>query len=653
MTAFSIDQKEASEQKEEVIAFSQLSSRDVTKILLLMVNTPDNGALQAYIQETEKSRLNLLPITWQNLKLFVGNQNDPGNNFLLKIVRSGASEIEKVGTALRLVSGTTDLERLAKEQRILQIMYRRRDRITRCYDELARLEKGFLAFYDERKEPLQSSVGKKKLMATYANEDGRFVNSFLIEITKRMTLELSFVMMLIGPFFTSFLTAFTIKIAMYVEGCGEAPKLLEEFKEMLILTYKINPQRLLNGNIPPMPEAIEFYGGMLSLLVTFFLGYVCYGYYKQYSTYNQYIRQRLFEVQKLFAMAQEIDDYVRVDPALEALCGHKLAYTRKLLQGKHENAIYNHLSKRFRTLDFSRWSLLFNSTGTLLTSLDKVMQHIHMLDGMLFELSDIGSYVAVLPLLDHKTSHTNRYTYVEYIPDQEGAYIDITFENLWNPFVARGKAVPNTVILDAEKIKAVGIMGPNNCGKSIFTSAIALNMILAQTYGIAAANLARLTPIKSIFVFKEPKDDSGRGKSLYAVDLDVMKAHLAGDKGLTIMDEFLQSTNADEGDAIRVSYLKYLVKHCPKNLSFISTHDDLIIKYLLSIPEGDIVHVQIMRYANRDYTPLYTVAGGETDEQVAIDLLEKELQKYPEIYEEARRLHKQIKKKCKAIVYDL
>ena len=60
-----------------------------------------------------------------------------------------------------------------------------------------------------------------------------------------------------------------------------------------------------------------------------------------------------------------------------------------------------------------------------------------------------------------------------------------------------------------------------------------------------------------------------------------------------------------------------------------------------------------MRYANRDYTPLYTVAGGETDEQVAIDLLEKELQKYPEIYEEARRLHKQIKKKCKAIVYDL
>lgn len=123
-------------------------------------------------------------------------------------------------------------------------------------------------------------------------------------------------------------------------------------------------------------------------------------------------------------------------------------------------------------------------------------------------------------------------------------------QNFWHPLIDQQKVVTNTLIIDNEnkKINLI-ITGPNAGGKTTSLTAILINTLMAQSFGIAfAANLA-LTPFAKINSCIDITTNLIKGESLFKAEVNRLKrvknsiiSGSSNEKVLTIIDELLSGT---------------------------------------------------------------------------------------------------------------
>lgn len=129
----------------------------------------------------------------------------------------------------------------------------------------------------------------------------------------------------------------------------------------------------------------------------------------------------------------------------------------------------------------------------------------------------------------------------------------------WNLLVGQEKAVANSL---HEKNKVI-FSGVNAGGKTTFTRSIMQNILLAQTFGVAAASEFEFTPFDIIGSYINISDDLIAGNSLFVSEVkraQEIKAKIDAIAGTNLkyffaLDELFTGTGADAGEQCACDFI--------------------------------------------------------------------------------------------------
>ena len=160
-----------------------------------------------------------------------------------------------------------------------------------------------------------------------------------------------------------------------------------------------------------------------------------------------------------------------------------------------------------------------------------------------------------------------------WLPDDAGR---VECEELYHPLLSQ--PVKNSAVFDRNTL----FTGSNASGKSTFLKAVAVNALLAGTFGICCAQrfcLSFVPVISSMAV----RDDLLSGESYFIAELrSLLRLVKQAEAGpcLCFVDEILKGTNTVERIAASAAVLERLCK--TRALCFVATHDGELTRILSS-----------------------------------------------------------------------
>lgn len=210
-------------------------------------------------------------------------------------------------------------------------------------------------------------------------------------------------------------------------------------------------------------------------------------------------------------------------------------------------------------------------TPAVHTFLYKLYNENTHLAGLFSLIAEFDMYHAIATTMKKLKNKPHRLCFVSFA-DQETPYM--TCENFWNVHIS--KPVANNVQLD----KSVILTGPNAGGKTTSIRAMLQNIVLGQTFGVAAAEECSLTPYSVIHSYLHISDDIMHGLSLFASEIKRAQAIVATidslstqDKFFFVLDELFTGTVAEDGEQCAYNFIERIARH--SNIQFIyATHFD-------------------------------------------------------------------------------
>jgi DNA mismatch repair protein MutS len=218
----------------------------------------------------------------------------------------------------------------------------------------------------------------------------------------------------------------------------------------------------------------------------------------------------------------------------------------------------------------------------------------------MYELGELDAFVAIATLMkeaqDHSTAHA--YVFTKFLDRSQKQKPYVKLEEMWNPFLDAKVAVGNAVSMDAAAggVSNIILTGPNAGGKSTFLTGVTTSLLLSQTFGIAPAKEATLTPFDKINTYINITDDIAAGKSLFMAEVDRAQKHinlLAGlqkdEFSFSIFDEPFSGTNPTEGAAAEYSVLEAIADYA-NTLNIVATHYPIVMLLEENAPEKGFVN---------------------------------------------------------------
>lgn len=348
------------------------------------------------------------------------------------------------------------------------------------------------------------------------------------------------------------------------------------------------------------------------------------------------------KVQHLYAALECLDKLSTILPKELSLLDTEFTtlYNLATSSPSIQNADYNSLQDLLKYDGFApnSYGLLANR-GKLILSY-KLFHKTKdcLLDNLRF-LSLLDCYTSLATLM---TTNPTTYCFAEFI-DSGTSHLEL--ENFTNPLIHAKKAIPNSLYLgtNAASLNCC-ITGPNAGGKSTLVKGIGINVLLAQSLGIAAAQYCRLKPYSFIATYLNITDDISAGNSLFKAEVlrtqELINAMISlpeNQTGLLIFDEIFNGTSPAEGSAAAYAVAKRLglLKNCT---TVIATHFEYLTK-LESMPEISYKNYKVTVRINEDASLSYPfkLEPGISNQHIAIDVLRS--QGYEsEILQEAERI---------------
>jgi hypothetical protein len=204
-------------------------------------------------------------------------------------------------------------------------------------------------------------------------------------------------------------------------------------------------------------------------------------------------------------------------------------------------------------------------------------------------------------------------SFCEYI---ENDSTTIMMDNLWH--ICIKEPIKNSISL---KNNNCLITGPNAGGKSTFIKAFAINIILAQTFGVSCADKCVLTPLYFINTQINIPDLKGE-ESLFQAEmnrckynLDIIQQIPSNKHSLILMDELFNSTNIVEGISGSYAILNKInsYKNC---ICIVTTH----FLYLTTLPKFKKYKMNAIENNNNIIFP-YKLKKGISKQYIALELL--------------------------------
>jgi thymidine kinase len=233
-------------------------------------------------------------------------------------------------------------------------------------------------------------------------------------------------------------------------------------------------------------------------------------------------------------------------------------------------------------------------------------------------IAEMDAYNALATKMMQGCASSHHFCFATFI-EQEKPYIHA--EEFWNVLVK--DAVTNSIAED----KNILLTGPNAGGKTTTIRAILQNIMLAQTFGIAAGRSFELTPFDVIHSYLNISDDLINGLSLFASEVkraqeivQHIKELNGNQKFFFALDELFTGTVAEDGETCAYEFMKRIIGF--DHIQFIyATHFNKLkelgnenprcINYKVDAPhkneEGKLVYP-------------YTLSHGANETNVALEL---------------------------------
>lgn len=261
------------------------------------------------------------------------------------------------------------------------------------------------------------------------------------------------------------------------------------------------------------------------------------------------------------------------------------------------------------------------NTPAVHTLLYKVYKNDKHLAQMFASIAEMDAYNAIATkMLASQQSH-NKFCFAESIESEKPL---VSSTGFWNVLIPH--AVPNTLL----QYRNIILTGPNAGGKTSLIKAILQNIVLAQTYGVAAAEKFEFTQFDVILSYLTISDDLIQGQSLFQSEINRAQELLQTIKSLQphqklffALDELFTGTASQGGERTAYKFIDKVASF-DRVLSIYATHFD-------ALKDLGAAHASLMNYKvnapvknekNKFVYP-YTVSAGHNDICIAVDMAEQ------------------------------
>ncbi len=236
-------------------------------------------------------------------------------------------------------------------------------------------------------------------------------------------------------------------------------------------------------------------------------------------------------------------------------------------------------------------------------------------------IAELDAYNAIATKIIESQQTHNKFCFAKFL---DNAQPQISSKQFWNVLVE--KAVPSNI----SETRQIILTGPNAGGKTTAIRALLQNIVLAQTFGVAAAENFEFTLFDVIHSYLNISDDILNGLSLFASELkraqDLLKsikALEADKKFFFALDELFTGTVSEDGETCAYEFVKKLATFDRvqfiyathfQRLKELSNNCEHCINYKVDAPvkgvEGKLVYP-------------FTLSQGASDSRVALTLAQQ------------------------------
>lgn len=286
---------------------------------------------------------------------------------------------------------------------------------------------------------------------------------------------------------------------------------------------------------------------------------------------------------KLIHMASFVDDIKQLDELMnrypqmsDGLIGsgalHEIAHG--LMPGSVHCA---ELLELLSTPTFKGEASFFSYTGRILRAYDLMRKNKDCFAHMLQAYGELDACLAVAKLVKKFQQERVNICFVEY---QEGDKPYLKLDNFWNLLIDPAVVVTNNIELGADHAhRNMIVTGSNTAGKSTLLKATTFAIQFAQTFGVAPATYACLTPFAVLGTSWNIVDNPAEKLSKYQAEVNranllcqaAADAHKEQKLCFLVMDELFTGTASATADMQTYTYGKTLAAN-PHTSYILATH---------------------------------------------------------------------------------
>ncbi len=313
----------------------------------------------------------------------------------------------------------------------------------------------------------------------------------------------------------------------------------------------------------------------------------CYGYvtYQQCKYTKEVLdliyerQQELISVAHLVKSMKLIHKAIQSDATLQHLMSSEAAKLTELFDPNNKNtssdlkALIKALSSTSFQGDDSYW---LSQQGKILATHHLLVRIKDQLVPYLETFGQIDAYLAVAKLYEEFKHHPNVTFCLPGFIHAETPHLDA--QAYWHPLIDANKVVTNSLAMNQNDAANLIITGPNAGGKTTSLMSLIINVIFAQSFGIAPSASLTLTPFAKIHSYLDITTNLQEGLSLFAAEVDRAKklktsimSCKPGQKTFTIIDEIFSGTDPKVASEVGFNFAQQLgdMKH---SMTIITTH---------------------------------------------------------------------------------
>ena len=323
-----------------------------------------------------------------------------------------------------------------------------------------------------------------------------------------------------------------------------------------------------------------------------------------------------------------LTEIIKVAADLELLCAENNLDTQFSCSQMIENSDLKNVIdelKRTRYTQKTSYAFAFPLVHSFLYD---IYEKEKCLAGLFASIAEIDSCNAIATKMLEQQDKGNQFCFVNFIDQNRPEF---RAKKLWNVLVGAEKAVAN----DLAEVRNVILSGNNAGGKTTLIRAILQNIVLGQTYGVAAAEEFNFTQFDVVHSYLNISDNLTGHKSLFdaevsrAQDINNKMNSLAPDaKYFFALDELFTATAAAQGAECAKAFVQNLSDNVQTQFIY-ATHFDGLKQMVDGMSNCANYHVDSVpkladgsrarRVDGRLAYP-YTVSAGASYDNVALEI---------------------------------